>query len=479
MEVNKINVAVVGQTKNSFIIPDGYSDEGKIENGLREGEHTIQDENGFRYALLEYRKDKLNGTCSFYDKGRLRKRATYVNDVINGWECHFEKGKEVICYLYENGKKIRELTKCDELKGYWREVEYANPSQSIICQCKNHEKNGYGYIFDGKSIVEKVWYGKGCKKTIKVFNGKKMIEYCDNPNNNDEIYCGEYEDSLTKDYPRNGNGHEKQNGKIIYWGEWKNNKRNGEGCSYENGLVVYEGNWKDGDYDGEGVKYDKNGEMEYEGYWKKGRPISNCDNKCISNQIEPNNRNIQNYDQPPLSNIFGNTTNNYSTDYNSNNSITTKYKQPQGHNKGNPQSETNVGVLQCNLSQSHYIPAPSLKHTNQQAPANRQSNCTVIQEPSNQQSSEPVESSPEPLSLTIYKGSDLMELINNNQEKQKVVEIEIEEKCGSDIEEDLSICDFKQLKKITFKKGSFCNLKSFTLSSNFFITIIIRSSYAI
>ena len=72
-----------------------------------------------------------------------------------------------------------------------------------------------------------------------------------------------------------------------------------------------------------------------------------------------------------------------------------------------------------------------------------------------------------------------MELINNNQEKQKVVEIEIEEKCGSDIEEDLSICDFKQLKKITFKKGSFCKLKSFTLSSNFFITIIIRSSYAI
>ena len=104
MEVNKINVAVVGQTKNSFIIPDGYSDEGKIENGLREGEHTIQDENGFRYALLEYRKDKLNGTCSFYDKGRLRKRATYVNDVINGWECHFEKGKEVIslpiCLFY-------------------------------------------------------------------------------------------------------------------------------------------------------------------------------------------------------------------------------------------------------------------------------------------------------------------------------------------------------------------------------------------
>jgi len=61
--------------------------------------------------------------------------------------------------------------------------------------------------------------------------------------------------------------------KDIYIGEVLNYKRHGNGIlCYTNGCK-YEGNFINGKFDGFGIFYDKYGEVESQGIWKKGELI--------------------------------------------------------------------------------------------------------------------------------------------------------------------------------------------------------------
>jgi antitoxin component YwqK of YwqJK toxin-antitoxin module len=59
--------------------------------------------------------------------------------------------------------------------------------------------------------------------------------------------------------------------KIIYKGEWKDNRKYGIGKMYNgDGSLIYEGEWKDDKRNGLGTSYKTDGSIEYKGEWKDG-----------------------------------------------------------------------------------------------------------------------------------------------------------------------------------------------------------------
>ena len=263
------NISIEVTQEKGYILPKGYSWDVKMVKGMKEGKVTVKDKMKLVHAVLFYSHDKLNGICSFYDKGRLLEKRTYVDNVANGWACEYEKSKEVRWFIYKNGKKENILGKCEEKDGYWKETCIDSHSLITVCQYnKNHKKNGICYLFNGKSILKAIRYEndveKGC---LKEFKDNQMTEYDTEGN---VVYKGEYKDCLNKDYPRHGEGNELKEGECIYYGDWKNNKKEGFGCSVVNGIVYYEGDWSENVPDGEGVLNNMDGEMRYEGKWENG-----------------------------------------------------------------------------------------------------------------------------------------------------------------------------------------------------------------
>ena len=86
------NISLEGVTENGFVLPNGYSWDVKLQNGMKEGKVTVRNKMRMVYAFLQYNHDKLNGLCSFYDRGNLIKEITFVNNIAEGWSNEFEKG---------------------------------------------------------------------------------------------------------------------------------------------------------------------------------------------------------------------------------------------------------------------------------------------------------------------------------------------------------------------------------------------------
>ena len=62
------NISLEGITENGFVLPNGYSWDVKLQNGMKEGEVTVRNKMRMVYAVLQYNHDKLNGLCSFFDR---------------------------------------------------------------------------------------------------------------------------------------------------------------------------------------------------------------------------------------------------------------------------------------------------------------------------------------------------------------------------------------------------------------------------
>ena len=264
------NIFLEGVTENGFVLPNGYSWDVKFQNGMKEGKVTVRNKMRMVYAVLFYYRDKLNGLCSFYDRGKLIKEVTFVNNIAEGWSCEIGKGGVESWFIYKNGKKVNRLVKCEELEGFWNEIAIESEKLISICQYnEEHVKNGKCYLYEGNSIRKIVSFENGKEKDCyKEFNGEEMTEY---DKGGKECYIGGYEDCLKTDYPRNGEGIELKDGECIYFGNWKNNKRDGFGSSFINGIEYYEGKWKENVPDGEGELNDENGKLKYKGNWINGQ----------------------------------------------------------------------------------------------------------------------------------------------------------------------------------------------------------------
>ena len=264
------NISLEGVTENGFVLPNGYSWDVKLQNGMKEGKVTVRNKMRMVYAVLFYYRDKLNGLCSFYDRGKLIKEVTFVNNIAEGWSCEIGKGGVESWFIYKNGKKVITFVKCEELEGFWNEIDIDSNNLISICQYnEEHVKNGKCYLYEGNSIRKIVSFENGKEKDCyKEFNGEEMTEY---DKGGKECYIGGFEDCLKTDYPRNGEGSELKDGECIYYGNWKNNKRDGFGSSLINGFVYYEGEWKENVPDGEGELNDENGKLKYKRNWVNGQ----------------------------------------------------------------------------------------------------------------------------------------------------------------------------------------------------------------
>ncbi|GEM_PF-3203652 len=72
-----------------------------------------------------------------------------------------------------------------------------------------------------------------------------------------------------KSNQRHGEGRYEWSNNHIYEGEFKNDVREGEGIYYWPSGERYEGEWKNDRRNGKGTLYDKDGNIQYQGQWKK------------------------------------------------------------------------------------------------------------------------------------------------------------------------------------------------------------------
>ena len=208
------NIEIVTLPASGFTLPPGCRIIDGLENGIKEGKIKVYNENSELYAELMYVHDKLNGISCFYVNGRINKKITYVNGKEDGWACDYDGNVELQNYLYEKGEKKYKINRIEGKEGLWREEDLQTNSLVSICSYNaNFKKKGNCYCYKDDAIVEYAIYKNDGNKTIyKTFQENMMKEYNDN---NKVIYEGEYENSLDKNYPRNGNGKEFQENEKI------------------------------------------------------------------------------------------------------------------------------------------------------------------------------------------------------------------------------------------------------------------------
>ena len=134
MEIQPTNILINGLNKNGFILPDGYSWDISMKNGMKQGKVVVKNKMGIAHAILFYDNDKLNGICSFYSNGSSKEKITFVDNVAEGWGCELNKGKETKWFIYKDGEKKYDLVKCEEKQGYWKEMLINTQTLISICQ---------------------------------------------------------------------------------------------------------------------------------------------------------------------------------------------------------------------------------------------------------------------------------------------------------------------------------------------------------
>ena len=143
------NVGGLGKATGGYVLPSGCSWNPKIVNYLKEGPVEVRNRRGRLVAKLEYKHDKLNGLCKFYENGDLVKEVYYVNDLANGWGCEYDEFGDVLmnCY-YENGEKKSQLKKSKKKEGWFDELDLKSGEVASTCLYnEKHERVGKCYFF--------------------------------------------------------------------------------------------------------------------------------------------------------------------------------------------------------------------------------------------------------------------------------------------------------------------------------------------
>ena len=141
----------------------------------------------------------------------------------------------------------------------------------------NGKYNGKGkfYNFDYQLIFEGEFLNGYKRKGKQYING--ILEY------EGEYLCGKkyngkgYDENGNIIYEiKNGNGFVKEydlsllKPSLKYEGEYRNGMKNGKGKEYEKDKLRYEGEFLNGQRHGKGEEFSKDGQLEFEGEYKKG-----------------------------------------------------------------------------------------------------------------------------------------------------------------------------------------------------------------
>ena len=256
--------------RSNFKIPEGCTIHPNPENGVYHGKYIIRREYNEVVAVYNFENGKREGECRLYDRGSLKERVNYANDIVVGWNIEIEKYKEVKWFVYENNEKKVECRESNDLDGYWDFIDIESGLRVKSCKVNDNKKEcGVGYVFEEGRITRVVEFVNGEEvRVIKEFDEEgKMREYDEN---GQLVYVGDYCGNMKEGLCREGKeGIEIREGESVYIGEWKNGKRDGYGKSLVDGFAEYEGEWKENLPDGEGV-FVENDEIKYEGKWERG-----------------------------------------------------------------------------------------------------------------------------------------------------------------------------------------------------------------
>jgi len=142
------------------------------------------------------------------------------------------------------------------------------PSFIIKGKIVNGKLNGKGEILDrySKSLL----YEGNFKDNKKNGKGKEI--------DGNVIYEGNFKNDKKDGQGKLSYSHGSGSSSLHYSGSWKNNKMDGKGTEYYHlsgkknkvGPIRYVGEWKDSKMHGKGKMYNLDGELIYNGDWKKG-----------------------------------------------------------------------------------------------------------------------------------------------------------------------------------------------------------------
>ena len=194
----------------------------------------------------------------------------YVNEKKNG------KGVE----YNERGNVIFEGEYIDNQKwnGFEKEYDEDTGNLILICEYKNGKKEGKREEYDKYTgqLLFKGIYLNG-KKNGKCEEYKLILKEKNNFKNDYSPYS--YKSKLIKIFSGEYSNGERVKGreynydeKLVYEGEYLNDKKNGKGKTYdENGKLKYDGEYLNGIKNGKGIEYYREPDIKYVCEYKNGK----------------------------------------------------------------------------------------------------------------------------------------------------------------------------------------------------------------
>lgn len=224
--------------RRGYSIPANCSYKEQVKNDT--SEVLVEDSSGNKVAKLMYKNGVLNGKCLFYENGQLKEEVIYVDDFAEGYSFIYKEGRETEGYVYSHGVVIGRIK---HQKLFWEEYDIKTDQlRRVFMLDENMLIDGMCFIYNEDKIRSVLLYDHGyMKKCVKAFEEQKMREFEDQK----VIYEGAYEDSRENMYCRQGFGIEYSNDRVVYEGEWKQNKPHGEGVYYLEDTII-KGCWNSG-----------------------------------------------------------------------------------------------------------------------------------------------------------------------------------------------------------------------------------------
>ena len=191
--------------------------------------------------------------------------------------------------------KERKIKRIMKKNGFGKEYTLDRNKLIFEGEFKNDKKNGKGkeyYESNGKILFEDTYLnGKRHGEGIEYYSDGKIKfegEYSNGYKIEGKGYG--YFGKVCFELDRNGKGIEYDNfyGKLIYEGEFLNEKKNGKGKEYDiiSGTLKFDGEYKDDRLHGKVKKYDKNGKIIFEGEYKEGKKWNGISNDEYENTYD-------------------------------------------------------------------------------------------------------------------------------------------------------------------------------------------------
>ena len=260
VKINKILQNNIDVNINNYKLFAGkyliYEEDGKGK------EYRIYDD--MLIAEAEYKDGKKNGKGKEYENSKLIFEGEYLNGKKHGKGKEYDSsGKIIFVGEYKNGKR-------------WSGKVFGK--DNLFTQLQEHkERKLECKLIDGKGIIKKYDYYEVLIFEGEYINGElngKCKEYCGDKRDNTLLFEGEYLNGKKwngKGYDMKGNlVYELSNGKghikeyqssdnyLKYEYDFLNGEKNGKGKVYHyKGKIIFDGEYRDNKKSGHGKEYNK------------------------------------------------------------------------------------------------------------------------------------------------------------------------------------------------------------------------------